>query len=402
MSPRRKNIAIEEIDLTGLDELTQILTQTHGALHLKPLSVADAEYLDGLLKKKLPARDFTVQFVHHQFIEPVLSLDIFKSWPDELLLQLAKSWANNESGLTKIEDADFSFDIFQQLLADYIEEEHRKIRELMGGFSDYLSSINVAIAKVAPPKWVMDNLIQMGALNVKLAGLQVLPKMSFLDTNLKLMYENMGKLVSAPLLAQFTQLSQIKLPEPFLSDAMLVSGLNSPLMHTPAYIMPRIEPIHKREELPIRAEEAIQRRLVDAYDILSRLELSLRSVIEIKLRELYGVHWWKRGVPEIVRNECEERKRREEKSFETGHHPIHYTYLGHCKDIVVRGDNWKASFSAVFGKKTEFEVFIDWVQKVRLHIGHPRPISDDDYLFFTASARWLQIAIDRAISHGPS
>ncbi len=179
---------------------------------------------------------------------------------------------------------------------------------------------------------------------------------------------------------------------------MVLSGLNSPLVHTPTYIFPKIEPVRKKEELQRRAEDAVQRRLVDAYDILSQLELSLRNLIEIKLREMYGDRWWKHGVPETVRRECEERKHREETPFEAGHHPIHYAYLGHCKDIIMRGDNWKAGFSAVFGKRTEFEVFIDWVQKVRLPIGHSRPISDDNYLYFTASARWLQTAIDRAIS----
>src|SRR5207237_4814033 len=88
------------------------------------------------------------------------------------------------------------------------------------------------------------------------------------------------------------------------------------------------------------------------------------------------------------------------KPFEAGHHPIHYTYLGHCKDIIMRGDNWKACFGTVFGKKTEFEVFFDWVQKVRPSIGHPRPITDDVYLFFTASARWIQVITDRAINKG--
>lgn len=217
---------------------------------------------------------------------------------------------------------------------------------------------------------------------------------------MKSLYESISQLTSWPLLTQLGQLSQIKLPEPFLSDTMRLSGLNSPILHTPAYIIPKVEPVHKQEELPRRAEEAMQRRLVDSYDILSQLELSLRTLIEIKLREVYSDHWWKRGVPESVRTECEDRKRREEKPFEAGQHPIHYTYLGHCKDIIMRGDNWKQCFSAVFEKKTEFEVFIDWVQKVRPAIGHPRPISDDAYLLFTASARWIQIAIDRALRRG--
>ncbi len=407
MSPRRKKSTLE-IDLTSLVEpiQIQIRTQRYGTLRLKTLSLGDMGYVEELLRTDPPAREFTVQLVQHQLIEPELTIEIVQGWPDKLLLRVARLWAKNESVLDQnlLEEEKISFDTFKQVFADYITEQQRKIRDLIGGFSDYADRMAFSISSIVSSTMfqsITENFLHMTAFNVRLAGLETLPKMLFFENPMKQFYENIGQLAKQSLLTQFKQLGQIIIPEPFLSDTMVLSGLNSPLVHTPTYIFPKIEPVRKKEELQRRAEDAVQRRLVDAYDILSQLELSLRNLIEIKLREMYGDRWWKRGVPETVQRDCEERKRREEKPFEAGYHPIHYAYLGHCKDIVMRGDNWKAGFSAVFGKRTEFEVFIDWVQKVRLPIGHPRTITDDDYLYFTASARWLQTAIDRAISQGP-
>ena len=71
--------------------------------------------------------------------------------------------------------------------------------------------------------------------------------------------------------------------------------------------------------------DAVNRdRLNEAYSIISKLETSLRAVIESKLQEMHGLHWWKRGVPEQVRNDCEQRKSEKEKPGEGGHHPISY------------------------------------------------------------------------------
>lgn len=139
-----------------------------------------------------------------------------------------------------------------------------------------------------------------------------------------------------------------------------------------------------------------EERLKEAYGIISHLEQSLRSVIETKLRMMHGEHWWKRGVPEQVRTDCEQRKKDKEKPGEAGHHPINYAYVDNYKTIIVKRDNWDTVFQAAFGDRTKVEASFSWVAKVRDAIAHTRPIADDDYRMFAASAYWLQSAIDRA------
>jgi hypothetical protein len=137
-------------------------------------------------------------------------------------------------------------------------------------------------------------------------------------------------------------------PEPFLSDALIAAGINTSLLHSPTYTLPPIEAIESAEEVEPRARRAEQRRLVDAYDALSYLELTLRELIESKLRELHGRNWWERGVPETIRNGCEMRKRGKEASTGRSHHAITYAYVDDYRAIILKGDNWRQLFSTSF------------------------------------------------------
>jgi hypothetical protein len=204
--------------------------------------------------------------------------------------------------------------------------------------------------------------------------------------------------IGQPIQSLVAELDRIKPPEPFLSQGLLVSRLNSPLIHSPTYILPTVQVPYTEDEIEEYAEDALHQRLVDAYDILSHLEQPLRALIEYKLCEIHGEHWWKRGVPEVVRTACEERKLAKEKPLEASHHAILYAYVDDYKTIIVKRDNWSNAFSDVFGNKTELEASFAWVGKARDAVAHVRPLSDDDYLWFVAGARWLQVAISRVQS----
>lgn len=143
------------------------------------------------------------------------------------------------------------------------------------------------------------------------------------------------------------------------------------------------------------------RRQLDAYGILSRLEQDLRKLIENKLRESYGDRWWKQGVPEKVRTDCEERKQIKEKPSESSYLPICYAHFNDYKEIILKRDNWKTLFRAIFANKSEVETCFSWVVRVRDPVAHIRPVSDDHHLQFRAAARRLQSAITRTIDPGP-
>jgi hypothetical protein len=185
-----------------------------------------------------------------------------------------------------------------------------------------------------------------------------------------------------------------QLSEPFLSQALLVSGINSSLIHSPTYVLQdKASIIEDGEDIKISERESLHQRLVEAYDILCNLELSLRDVIEFELRKLYDESWWKRGIPDKTREECEKRKYDKEKPVGTSHHPITYAYVHDYKMMIVRKDNWSKSFVSLFRNKSELETCFTWVGNVRDEVAHSRPISDDDYLMFIAGARWIQARI---------
>lgn len=201
------------------------------------------------------------------------------------------------------------------------------------------------------------------------------------------------RLATSPLQKLTEEIARAHVPAPYLFKAMIASGLNSPMLHSPTYVLPRIEPTEI--EVEGSAEDTEHQRLVDAYDTLSQFEQSLRELIEDRLREVHGDHWWKRGVPEDVRKECEARKQGKEKPFEAVHPPLYYAYVYDYQKIIVRGDNWKNVFAPVFGNKTELDACFVWVSRVRDSVAHIRPVSGDDYLMFVAGVRWFQVRIKR-------
>lgn len=206
-----------------------------------------------------------------------------------------------------------------------------------------------------------------------------------------------GQLASESLQALVSDLVQIKLPEPYLSDALIASGLNSSLIHSPLYPLPSVEPMRAPKEVRLRAREADRRRLVDAYDILMTLELRLRDIVEDKLRELHGDQWWRRGVPEAVKQECAQRKQERESPLGPAYHPIDYCYVDELKSIIIRADNWDQAFKPLFGNKLQVEAMFLWIGPIRNDIAHPRPISDEAYQEFVVAANWLQRRISLGI-----
>jgi hypothetical protein len=175
------------------------------------------------------------------------------------------------------------------------------------------------------------------------------------------------------------------LSEPSFSNALYLSGLNSALIHSPNYTISEV-----------KMEEVERRRLVEGYDILSFLELSLRNLISDRLSVIYGDIWWKRGVPEDIREGWNGRKLRKEITAKVSYHFIYYAFIDDYRKIITKNDNWNMAFSEVFGNKSELETCFSWVGNVRDSIAHTRPVPDDSYLMFIAGARWIQLRVKKA------
>ena len=90
-------------------------------------------------------------------------------------------------------------------------------------------------------------------------------------------------------------------------------------------------------------------------------------------------------------------KKAKEKPHAASFAPIYYAYVHDYLKFIARRDNWDEQFSQIFGNKIELEACFAWVGNVRDAVAHIRPISDDDYVMFTAGAHWLQSRIMRAL-----
>jgi len=191
----------------------------------------------------------------------------------------------------------------------------------------------------------------------------------------------------------FRNIQRIRLPEPFLSDALIATRFNSPMLHTPTYSFPQLQAIETADDLQQRAERNRQQRLLDAYDMILNLELRLREFIETELRKVYDDEWWRCGLPDQIRKDCEALKQEKEERSSTGYPPLYYAYIDDYKTIIVRRDNWKQIFRRFFINKQETETCFLWLGRVRPSVAHSRPLSDNDFLMLTAACNWIHTAI---------
>ncbi|MDD1779203.1 MAG: hypothetical protein LUQ65_13635 [Candidatus Helarchaeota archaeon] len=198
-----------------------------------------------------------------------------------------------------------------------------------------------------------------------------------------------------PLQVVVNKVINASLPEPYFSNALYRSGLNSPIIHNPNFF---VDSAH-RDLSAVETEQAQRIRLVEGFDIMSFLEQSLRSFIPEKLKVVHGDLWWERGIPEDVKKGCEERQMKELLKG-VSHHFIYYAYIHDYRKIITRNDNWRQSFYMVFDNKLELETCFTWVGNVRNSIAHARPVPDDDYLMFIAGANWIQLRIQRSTGQG--
>jgi hypothetical protein len=194
-----------------------------------------------------------------------------------------------------------------------------------------------------------------------------------------------------------SRLANTALPEPLLSDAMRVYGLSSERIHTPTYWIPPVEPIRSLSGAHRGARKAIQRRLTDAGDTLFELEQTLRELIATRLSQHYGPAWWKRQVPQTIRDECARRKQDREAPGSLVHDPIDYTFTAELKDIILKRDNWEPVFKPIFQNPTLVEATFLWIEPVRKDIAHSRISADADYKTFKFAATWLIDAAGNAV-----
>jgi hypothetical protein len=184
-------------------------------------------------------------------------------------------------------------------------------------------------------------------------------------------------------------LGHVKMPPAgFLLPALRVAKVDTPVLYAPTSIW--------REEPPFVESDLLgpqEQRWVKAYEMVMNVETRLRQLIELELAQTHGDRWWKRAVPERVRNCCEDRKAQKESEGDSAHHPLTYSYIGDLRQIILRRDNWERCFKRCFRDKSEAGVWLQKVDEYRQPVMHFRPLDDNDFLFLMAACRWVILRV---------
>ncbi len=184
-------------------------------------------------------------------------------------------------------------------------------------------------------------------------------------------------------------LPEMQIPEPFFSDALIASGLNSPRLYPESYALPQVELMESPEDLARRAAKAERARMDEAYAAQRKLESGLRGLIAAKLEASVGPKWWKQRVPNTVKTDCEARMKRVGRRADR-FHPIHYTFLGDLQVIIDQNNNWNEVFEAVFGDRKVVIGMFAMIIPLRNEIDHIRPISQREFQNFIFAAGWFE------------
>ena len=122
---------------------------------------------------------------------------------------------------------------------------------------------------------------------------------------------------------------------------------------------------------------------LSAYESLKHLEFSLRISIEKALSEI-SADWWNERIPNDVKQNAENRKRRNEKQWPwtavDNLQVIHYIDFPDYAKIITRRDNWNAVFEKIFGNSERLTLKLNELEPIRNAIAHSRNISQRDIL----------------------
>jgi hypothetical protein len=139
--------------------------------------------------------------------------------------------------------------------------------------------------------------------------------------------------------------------------------------------------------------EAAFMRTNEAHDRLMRFEYRLRVFIVEEMTEAVGPDWIKSRVHERIRTDWGDKKNRGVAAGRAEEPLIAYADLTDYAAIIIRKDNWRDVFGAVFQHKPSVEESFRRLYPVRNCTMHARPITQDDALFLLVEIKRLSKAM---------
>jgi hypothetical protein len=131
-----------------------------------------------------------------------------------------------------------------------------------------------------------------------------------------------------------------------------------------------------------------------AHDVLQRFETQVRDFIENLMRDAFGANWVKQRISGDMRAQWEKKKEVAREKGETDQPLIAYADFTDYIDIIVRRDNWRDVFEAVFVRRESVQESFQRLYPVRICTMHARLIEPDDFLYLLVEIRRLRKAMN--------
>lgn len=140
--PKRKQHS-SGISISALQRPLRVRSKPLKAtLALRPLLMADLEYLEDLIHEDLPDREFVARILHHQINEPALDIQTILILSNRSLLHLANRWGSKElAGEDNCPVSIRSFQEFRERVNALIDNWGKNAQQLVGVMQNSLRSV---------------------------------------------------------------------------------------------------------------------------------------------------------------------------------------------------------------------------------------------------------------------
>lgn len=142
-------------------------------------------------------------------------------------------------------------------------------------------------------------------------------------------------------------------------------------------------------------EEVAFYRTNAAQGVLLRLERLLRKFIDEEMTKAFGANWMKHRLPNGLRDEWEEKKKKAESDGAVERALIEYIDFTDYVRLICKADNWKEVFGGVFGRVESVRETFQRLHPIRLDTSHGRLITQDDELLLSVEFKRLEKAIQK-------
>jgi hypothetical protein len=170
----------------------------------------------------------------------------------------------------------------------------------------------------------------------------------------------------------------IALPEPAFTQTLELTGVVAVEL-----LFPNADDVKFDIEQQLTPEEhALLGRMSKASQLVNVLEIKLRGFIHDVMTRRYGVNWEKSRAPDNgkICAKWEEKRQKALKNGESALELIYYADFTDYAKLIIRRDNWKELFSAVFPDEDDLRVSFKRLEPLRVPPMHSRPVTKGDLL----------------------